>query len=166
MSSPPRRLSSGQDENNGCSELADVDKAPITHILVKSLDSEDGITASELPDKAKESSDNMPVYSGILTRPFISNSPLTANSYLPAIHTIAKAFHTSVELIKLTVTIYMVFQGIRPSYVMGHFIRPTRSPTSPSSLFDAPVLYWLSFQQIYTGFFSFSDAFKLSALQI
>ncbi|KIJ53662.1 hypothetical protein M422DRAFT_201886 [Sphaerobolus stellatus SS14] len=41
-------------------------------------------------------------------------SPLTANSYFPAIQTIADAFHTSVELINLTVTIYMVFQGLSP----------------------------------------------------
>lgn len=39
-------------------------------------------------------------------------SPLTANSYFPAIGTIADAFNTSVELINITVTVYMVIQGI------------------------------------------------------
>ena len=39
-------------------------------------------------------------------------SPLTANSYFPAIPNIAEAFHKSVELINLTVTMYLVFQGV------------------------------------------------------
>ncbi|KDQ50724.1 hypothetical protein JAAARDRAFT_74054 [Jaapia argillacea MUCL 33604] len=41
-------------------------------------------------------------------------SPLTASIYLPAIPVIATAFHKSVELINLTVTIYMVMQGVSP----------------------------------------------------
>ncbi|KAJ3973651.1 major facilitator superfamily domain-containing protein [Lentinula raphanica] len=41
-------------------------------------------------------------------------SPLTTNVYFPAIPTIADAFHKSTELINLTVTMYMVFQGISP----------------------------------------------------
>lgn len=40
------------------------------------------------------------------------SSPLTANIYLPAIPTIAAAFNKSTELINLTVTVYMVLQGI------------------------------------------------------
>ncbi|CDO75510.1 hypothetical protein BN946_scf184935.g46 [Trametes cinnabarina] len=43
-------------------------------------------------------------------------SPLTANIYFPAIPTIAAAFHKSIELINLTVTIYMVMQGISPMF--------------------------------------------------
>ncbi|KAH0838000.1 major facilitator superfamily domain-containing protein [Lanmaoa asiatica] len=41
-------------------------------------------------------------------------SPLTANIYLPAIPTIAIAFNKSTELINLTVTVYMVLQGVSP----------------------------------------------------
>ncbi|ESK88355.1 major facilitator superfamily [Moniliophthora roreri MCA 2997] len=41
-------------------------------------------------------------------------SPLTANVYFPAIPTLARVFNKSVELINLTVTMYMVFQGISP----------------------------------------------------
>ncbi|KAE9393308.1 MFS general substrate transporter [Gymnopus androsaceus JB14] len=41
-------------------------------------------------------------------------SPLTSNVYFPAIPTIASAFHKSTELINLTVTMYMVFQGVSP----------------------------------------------------
>ncbi|OCH87253.1 MFS general substrate transporter, partial [Obba rivulosa] len=41
-------------------------------------------------------------------------SPLTANIYLPAIPIMASAFHKSTELINLTVTVYMVLQGISP----------------------------------------------------
>ncbi|KAL1951425.1 hypothetical protein VTO73DRAFT_574 [Trametes versicolor] len=43
-------------------------------------------------------------------------SPLTANIYFPAIPTIAAAFHQSTELINLTVTVYMVVQGISPMF--------------------------------------------------
>ncbi|OBZ68525.1 Quinidine resistance protein 1 [Grifola frondosa] len=43
-------------------------------------------------------------------------SPLTANIYFPAIPTIATAFHKSTELINLTVTVYMIVQGISPMF--------------------------------------------------
>ena len=39
-------------------------------------------------------------------------SPFTGNIYFPAIPAISTDFHKSVELINLTVTIYMVMQGI------------------------------------------------------
>lgn len=51
-------------------------------------------------------------------------SPLTANIYLPAIPTMAAAFHKSTELINITVTVYMVFQGI------------CEPPIPPASLFS------------------------------
>ncbi|KIY69160.1 MFS general substrate transporter [Cylindrobasidium torrendii FP15055 ss-10] len=41
-------------------------------------------------------------------------SPFTANIYLPAIPTLTQAFHKSTELINITVTVYMVFQGVSP----------------------------------------------------
>jgi len=41
-------------------------------------------------------------------------SPLTANIYFPAIPVIANDFNKSVELINLTITMYMVMQGISP----------------------------------------------------
>ncbi|CAL1705635.1 unnamed protein product [Somion occarium] len=41
-------------------------------------------------------------------------SPLTSNSYFPAIPTMALAFNKSTELINLTVTVYMVLQGVAP----------------------------------------------------
>ncbi|KAF7376644.1 MFS domain-containing protein [Mycena sanguinolenta] len=41
-------------------------------------------------------------------------SPLSANIYFPAIPTLAVAFHKSIELINLTVTLNMVFQGLSP----------------------------------------------------
>ncbi|KAJ3556518.1 hypothetical protein NM688_g1983 [Phlebia brevispora] len=43
-------------------------------------------------------------------------SPLTANIYFPAIPTLSTAFHKSIELINLTVTMYMVLQGISPMF--------------------------------------------------
>ncbi|KZV71946.1 MFS general substrate transporter [Peniophora sp. CONT] len=41
-------------------------------------------------------------------------SPLTANVYFPAIPVMAEQFHKSTEQINLTVTVYMVFQGVTP----------------------------------------------------
>ncbi|KAF8960020.1 MFS general substrate transporter [Flammula alnicola] len=41
-------------------------------------------------------------------------SPLTANIYFPAIPTLSIAFNKSTELINLTVTMYIVLQGIAP----------------------------------------------------
>ena len=41
-------------------------------------------------------------------------SPLPANIYFPAIPTIARAFHKSIDDINQTVTVYLVFQGISP----------------------------------------------------
>ncbi|KZT33039.1 MFS general substrate transporter [Sistotremastrum suecicum HHB10207 ss-3] len=43
-------------------------------------------------------------------------SPLTANIYFPALPLLASEFHKSLELINLTVTGYMVFQGIAPAF--------------------------------------------------
>ncbi|KAF8602360.1 MFS general substrate transporter [Ceratobasidium sp. AG-I] len=43
-------------------------------------------------------------------------SPFSSAIYFPAIPTMAAAFGKSVELINLTVTIYMVFQGISPMF--------------------------------------------------
>ncbi|KDQ24734.1 hypothetical protein PLEOSDRAFT_1078768 [Pleurotus ostreatus PC15] len=43
-------------------------------------------------------------------------SPLTANIYLPAIPVIVNAFHKSTELINLTVTMYLVLQGVAPMF--------------------------------------------------
>lgn len=41
-------------------------------------------------------------------------SPFTANIYLPVIPAVSRDFHKSIELINLTVTMYMIFQGISP----------------------------------------------------
>lgn len=44
------------------------------------------------------------------------NSPLASSSYFPAIPTMAQQFHKSIELINLTVTVYMVLQGVGMFY--------------------------------------------------
>jgi len=43
-------------------------------------------------------------------------SPFTANIYFPAIPTLAAAFHRSIEDINLTVTVYMIVQGVAPMF--------------------------------------------------
>lgn len=45
-----------------------------------------------------------------------SFSPFTTNIYFPAIDTISDALHVSVSDIGLTITTYMIFQGISPSF--------------------------------------------------
>jgi MFS family permease len=42
------------------------------------------------------------------------NSPLPANIYFPAIPTLARAFHESIDTINQTVTVYLIFQGLSP----------------------------------------------------
>lgn len=43
-------------------------------------------------------------------------SPLSSNIYFPAIDTISLDLHTNRELVALTITVYMVVQGIAPSF--------------------------------------------------
>ncbi|OCL11386.1 MFS general substrate transporter [Glonium stellatum] len=47
-------------------------------------------------------------------------SPLSASIYFPALNTLATDFHTSNTLIGLTVTSYMIFQGLAPT-IFGDF---------------------------------------------
>ena len=47
-------------------------------------------------------------------------SPLSANIYFPALNAIAKDLHVSNGIINLTLTSYMIFQGIAPS-IFGDF---------------------------------------------
>ncbi|KAI1107867.1 major facilitator superfamily transporter [Jackrogersella minutella] len=44
-------------------------------------------------------------------------SPLTAQIYLPALNVLADEFHVTVSQINLTVTTYMIFQGLTPMFV-------------------------------------------------
>ena len=50
------------------------------------------------------------------TRSLNPDSPFTANIYFPAIPVISKDFHKDVEFINLSVTMYMVMQGICTSW--------------------------------------------------
>ncbi|KAI1780107.1 major facilitator superfamily transporter [Hypoxylon cercidicola] len=51
-------------------------------------------------------------------------SPLTAQIYLPALNVLADEFHVTVSQINLTVTTYMIFQGLTPMFV-GSFADST-----------------------------------------
>lgn len=46
-------------------------------------------------------------------------SPLTGQIYLPALNAIEKDFHITASKVNLTVTTYMIFQGITPMFVGG-----------------------------------------------
>ncbi|KAF7357983.1 MFS domain-containing protein [Mycena venus] len=43
-------------------------------------------------------------------------SPLSSNIYFPVIPTLSEVFHKPIELINLTVTMYIVFQGLAPMF--------------------------------------------------
>ena len=63
-------------------------------------------------------------------------SPLSANIYFPALNALSRDLHVSNELINLTLTSYMIFQGLaptvfgdladmtgrRPAYILGFII--------------------------------------------
>ena len=55
-------------------------------------------------------------------------STLTAQSYLPALKVLADDFHVSVSKINLTVTSYLIFQGITPMLIGGFADRLGRRP--------------------------------------
>ena len=46
-------------------------------------------------------------------------SPVTAQIYLPALNVLASGFHISATQVNLTMTTYMIFQGITPMFVGG-----------------------------------------------
>jgi multidrug resistance protein len=43
-------------------------------------------------------------------------SPISANIYFPALNTLSQEYHVSTTLINLTITVYMIFQGLAPSF--------------------------------------------------
>jgi multidrug resistance protein len=55
-------------------------------------------------------------------------SPLTAQIYLPALTTLADDFHVSDSQINLTVTTYMIFQGLTPMFFAGFADTAGRRP--------------------------------------
>ncbi|KUJ12303.1 MFS general substrate transporter, partial [Mollisia scopiformis] len=44
-------------------------------------------------------------------------SPLTANVYYPAIVELSHEFHVSTDLINLTITVYLILQGLAPTFI-------------------------------------------------
>lgn len=44
-------------------------------------------------------------------------SPVSANIYFPALNSLARDLHVSVSLINLTLTSYMIFQGLAPAFI-------------------------------------------------
>lgn len=55
-------------------------------------------------------------------------SPLTAQIYFPALNVVAQAFDVSITRINLTVTTYMIFQGITPMFIGGFADTAGRRP--------------------------------------
>jgi hypothetical protein len=46
-------------------------------------------------------------------------SPFTANVYFPALSAIQASLHTTPQMINLTMTIYIIFQGLTPTFFGG-----------------------------------------------
>ncbi|KZF21903.1 MFS general substrate transporter [Xylona heveae TC161] len=44
-------------------------------------------------------------------------SPFSSNIYFPAMNTLAQSLHVSHEKINLSVTVYMIFQGVAPAFI-------------------------------------------------
>ena len=68
-------------------------------------------------------------HSELSSLPVQFHSPLTANIYFPAIPQLADAFHRSTEDIDLTVTVYMIVQGIAPTFWGNFADRKGRRPS-------------------------------------
>ncbi|KAK3323317.1 major facilitator superfamily domain-containing protein [Cercophora scortea] len=93
---------------------------------------------SEAPVSSTTQPDNPPVYTVftlwekrliVLAASFSAFfSPLTAQIYLPALTVIADEFAVSSSQINLTVTTYMVFQGITPMFIGGFADAAGRRP--------------------------------------
>ncbi|KAB5540318.1 major facilitator superfamily domain-containing protein [Coniochaeta sp. 2T2.1] len=100
------------------------------------------LTTGEPPSEAKESSpnqpENAPPYSihSLWEKRFIVLgaslsaffSPLTAQIYLPALPTLSKEFNVTSSQINLTVTTYMIFQGVTPMFIGGFADTAGRRP--------------------------------------
>jgi multidrug resistance protein len=100
------------------------------------------LATGEPPSEAKDSSpdqpDNPPPYSiyTLWEKRFIVLaaslsaffSPLTAQIYLPALPTLSKDFNVTPSQINLTVTTYMIFQGVTPMFIGGFADTAGRRP--------------------------------------
>ena len=83
--------------------------------------------AAERARKEKETLDQEPPYSIFSRRQrrlliVIASlaalfSPLTANIYYPALNTLSDDLHESLSKINLTITTYLIFQGLAPSFI-------------------------------------------------
>ncbi|CAK5272586.1 unnamed protein product [Mycena citricolor] len=90
----------------------DAEKTLVVEEVVRADDIASNAVLSEEPYSAFTVNEKWAIVLLIATGAFFS--PLSANIYFPVIPTIAKAFHKSIELINLTVTLNMVFQGLTP----------------------------------------------------
>lgn len=82
----------------------------------------DPVQAAEPPESPDESTDRYTVFSlryrwflTILLGYLCLASSLTANIYFPLIHLLAQQYKASIQEINLTITLYVVVQGIAPS---------------------------------------------------
>ncbi|PVH74067.1 MFS general substrate transporter [Cadophora sp. DSE1049] len=65
----------------------------------------------------------------ILTASFAAIiSPISGSIYFPALNSLAHDLHVSVSLITLTITTYLIFQGIAPSFIGNFSDRNGRRP--------------------------------------
>ncbi|KAI1383323.1 major facilitator superfamily transporter [Hypoxylon trugodes] len=127
---PEPSLNNDDDRNNGILSLAaeekSIENGSGTLSPENEKDVENGTLPAEPPSEKPvvEARPNYSVFTewekrGIVIGAAIGAffSPLTAQIYLPALTTIATDFHVTVSQINLTVTTYMIFQGLTPMFV-------------------------------------------------
>ncbi|CZR59404.1 related to dityrosine transporter [Phialocephala subalpina] len=96
--------------------LADP-KSPV--ITIDQSTEEDNTTSEEPPLETPYTIFNRKEKLVLVTLCTIASllSPLTANIYYPAILDLSHEFHVSTNLINLTITVYLVFQGLAPTFI-------------------------------------------------
>lgn len=104
--------------------MATPDIKPVPTVAQAHIPSPD--VEAPVPENANESEQRYTIYSPWQKRLIIAGAaicgfynPLTAQMYLPALNKLAVDFHVTTAEINLTVTTYMIFQGLTPVLFSG-----------------------------------------------
>ncbi|CAJ2506627.1 Uu.00g078130.m01.CDS01 [Anthostomella pinea] len=129
----PSELSKSASQND-CNDCNDADAIRPTRLGSPKAGPTQDVGPSDEPPSEAPVVDDRPDYSvfttwekraivlGVAIGAFFS--PLTAQIYLPALNTLAADLDVSISRINLTVTTYMIFQGITPMFI-GSFADST-----------------------------------------
>ncbi|GLA29855.1 hypothetical protein CBS76997_7412 [Aspergillus niger] len=107
------------------SSRSDLEKVPVPQVIPRDSDSDKGSLSPEPSTLEAQSSEKPPHH--IFTRSrklqmvcIVSLaaifSPLSSNIYFPALDDVSKSLNISMSLATLTITVYMIVQGLAPSF--------------------------------------------------